>query len=173
MFCLNEICLRYLKDTLKKITRQLQLSMVPTISVFHFTLMFINPARLFHDFQNVEWFVQRWMICNDDVECILTTLNDLYYVEWFMLRWMICTKLHILYLQLWTCFDYVERFALLFNDLEGSMKLPPGKYPLEHCLGIFSPMKIPTMFIAKWENPRCGNSSGNNYFAANEKTDCF
>ena len=45
--------------------------------------------------QNVEWFVQRWMICNYDDECILTTLNDLctiydtlnalYYVEWFVL----------------------------------------------------------------------------------------
>ena len=52
--------------------------MVSTISVFYYTLMFINPARLFHDFQNFEWFVQGWMICNYDAECILTTLNDLY-----------------------------------------------------------------------------------------------
>ena len=59
--------------------------MVSTISVFHCTLMFINHARLFHDFQNVEWFAQRWMICNYNVECMLTTLNDLYYVEWFVL----------------------------------------------------------------------------------------
>ena len=91
------------------------------------------------------------------------------YVEWFVLRWMICTNLNILYLQRWVCFDYAERFALLLNDLEGSMKLPPGKYPLENCLGIFCPMKTPTMFIAKWENPPCGNSSGSNYFATNEK----
>ena len=47
------------------------------------------------------------------------------------------------------CFHYVERFALLLNDLEGSMILSPGKYALENYLGIFSPMKIPTMFIAK------------------------
>ena len=65
--------------------------MVSTISAFHCTLMFINPARLFHDFQNVEWFAQRWMICNYDVECILTTLNDLYYVEWFVLTWIFCS----------------------------------------------------------------------------------
>ena len=44
-------------------------------------------------------------------------------------------------------FDYVERFALLLNDLDGSMKLPPGKYHPENCLRIFSPMKIPTMNI--------------------------
>ena len=93
------------------------------------------------------------------------------YVEWFVLRWVICTNLNILYLQRWMCFDHVERFALLLNDLEGSMKLAPGKYALENCLGIFSPMKIPTMFIAKWENPPCGNSSGNNCFATNEKSD--
>ena len=84
---------------------------------------------------------------------------------------MICTKLEILYLQRWMCFDFAERFALLLNDLEGSMKFPPGKYPPENCLGIFSPMKIPTMNIASWENPPCGNSSGNNCFATNEKTD--
>ena len=45
-------------------------------------------------------------------------------------------------------FDYSERFALLLNDLDGLMKLPPGKYPPENSLGIFSPMKIPTMNIA-------------------------
>ena len=45
------------------------------------------------------------------------------------------------------CFDYVKRFSLLLNDLDESMKLPPGKYPPENCLGIFSPMKIPTMNI--------------------------
>ena len=84
---------------------------------------------------------------------------------------MICTKLKILYLQRWMCFDFAERFALLLNDLEGSMKFPRGKCPLENCLGIFSPMKIPTMNIASWENPPCGNSSGNNCFATNVKTD--
>ena len=45
-------------------------------------------------------------------------------------------------------FDFVERFALLLNDLEGSMKLPPVKYPLESRLGIFYPMKISLMNIA-------------------------
>ena len=42
------------------------------------TVMFKNSARLFPDFRNVEWFVQRWLNCNYDVECISTTLNDLY-----------------------------------------------------------------------------------------------
>ena len=46
------------------------------------------------------------------------------------------------------CFDYVEIFALLLNDLSGSMKLPSGKYRLEDCLESFSSMKIPTMNIA-------------------------
>ena len=70
------------------------------------------------------------------------------YVEWFVLRWMICTNLKILYLQRWMFFDYVERFALLLNDLEGSMKLPSGKYHPEICLGIYFPTKIQTMSIA-------------------------
>ena len=60
---------------------------------------------------------------------------------------MICTNLNILYLQRRMCFEYVERFALLLNDFEGSMKIPPRKYPLENCLGIFSPIKIPIMNI--------------------------
>ena len=55
-------------------------------------------------------------------------------------------------------FDYVERFALLLNDLDGSMKLPPGKYHPENCLRIFSPMKIPTMNIAPQENPLTENT---------------
>ena len=75
---------------------------------------------------------------------------------------MICTNLNILYLQRWMCFDKAERFSLLLNDLEGSMKLHPGKYPPENCLGICSPIKIPTMNTAPWENLPCGNSSGNN-----------
>ena len=40
-------------------------------------------------------------------------------------------------------FDYVERFALLLNDLDGSMKLPPGK---------ISPGKLPQNFLSH-ENP--------------------
>ena len=66
-------------------------------------------------------------------------------------------------------FDYAERFALLLNYSDGSMKLPPGKYHPENCLRIFSPMKISTMNIAPYDSP-CGNSSGNNCFATNEKT---
>ena len=46
------------------------------------------------------------------------------------------------------CFDHVERYALLLNDLNGSMKLPPGEYPPDNCLGTFSPIKIPVMSIA-------------------------
>ena len=51
------------------------------------------------------------------------------------------------------CFEYIERFALLLNDLVGSMKFPSGKYPPEDCLGTFSPMQIPTMNIAPWKTP--------------------
>ena len=46
-------------------------------------------------------YSERWMICSYNVECILTTLNDLYriydtfndlyYVEWFVPSWIICT----------------------------------------------------------------------------------
>ena len=46
------------------------------------------------------------------------------------------------------CFDYVERYALLLNELNDSMKLPPGEYSPDDCLGIFTPIKIPTMSIA-------------------------
>ena len=34
-------------------------------------------------------------------------------------------------------------------------------------------MKIPAMKIASKENPTCGNSSGNNCFATNEKKTIF
>ena len=61
---------------------------------------------------------------------------------------MICTIFNNFYLQRGMCFDYVERFALLLNDLDGSMKFPPVKYPPENYLGIFFPMKIP-----KWKLP--------------------
>ena len=70
-----------------------------------------------------------------------------------VLRWMICTNLNILYLQRWMYFDFVERFALLLNDLEGSIKLSPGNYPLENCLGIFPSMKISLMNIAPEKPP--------------------
>ena len=140
------------------------MSLVSIISVFHCTLI-INSARSFHNFENVEWFVQHWMICNYDAECILTTLNDLYFVEWFVLSWIICIC------NVECFFDYMERFALLLNDLDGSMKLPPKKYHPENRLRIFSPMKISTMNIAPSENPPSGNSSGNQCFETNEKTD--
>ena len=61
---------------------------------------------------------------------------------------MICTIFNNFYLQRGMCFDYVERFALLLNDLDGSMKFPPVKYPPENCFGIFFPIKIP-----KWTLP--------------------
>ena len=69
------------------------------------------------------------------------------------------------------CFDFVERFELLLNDLEGSMKFPPGK---------ISPGKLPRNFLSHenlinehcpMRNPLCGNSLRNNCFVANEKTD--
>ena len=49
------------------------------------------------------------------------------------------------------CLDYGERFSLLLNDLDDSMKLPPRKYSAENCLGYFSPIKIPKMNIAPKE----------------------
>ena len=122
-----------------------------TRSVFHFALMFVNPARLFDDFQIVEWFLQRWMICNYDVECILATLNDLYtiydtlnalhYVEWFVLSWIIWTynvecvlttlkDLHFCWM-IWT---------VLWNFLLENI---PWKIASELC-----PMKISIMNIA-------------------------
>ena len=33
----------------------------------------------------ISQFLKRWIICNYDAECILTTLNDLYYIESFVL----------------------------------------------------------------------------------------
>ena len=52
---------------------------------------------------------------------------------------MICTNLNNLYLQRGMCFDYVERFELLLNDLESLMKLPPGEQPPENRLKISLP----------------------------------
>ena len=85
--------------------------------------------------------------------------------------WVICTDLNNFYVKRWICFNYTERFALLLNDLDGSMKISPGKYLPENCHRIFSPMKIPAMKIALQEKPSCENSFGNNCFAKNEKTD--
>ena len=40
------------------------------------------------------------------------------------------------------CFDYVQRFVLLLNDLKGSMKLPAGKnVPRKIALELFLPLK--------------------------------
>ena len=76
------------------------------------------------------------MICNYDTECILTTLNDLY---------RIYDTLNDLY--------YVELFALLLSDLNGSLKLLPRKYLQQDFLGYFCPMKIPAMNIAPQGDP--------------------
>ena len=69
------------------------------------------------------------------------------------------------------CLECVENFAQFLNHLEGSMKLPSGKYLPENYLGILSPIKIPTINIAPRENPSFGNSSSNNCFGTNEKTE--
>ena len=70
------------------------------------------------------------MICNYDGECVLTklnyllyaiydTLHALHYIEWLVLSWIICTY----------NVEYVlTTFALLLNDLNGSMKLPPAQH---------------------------------------------
>ena len=139
-----------------------QISMVPTLVVFYCTLI-INPARLFHNFQNVQWFVHCWMICNYDVKRILTRLNNLYCVEWFTLRWIICTNLNNLYLQRWICFDYVEKFAQLLNDF--LLENIPRKIAWE-----FSLLWNPNSEHCPIRKTPCGNSSGNNSFATNEKS---
>ena len=100
--------------------------MLSTILVFYCTL-FINPARLFHDFQNIQWFVQLWMICNWDIECILTTLNDLYYVEWFVLTWIILLETLNVFWLCWKTCTGVEWFGQ-FNETF-SWKISPGKLP--------------------------------------------
>ena len=125
-----------------------KMSVVSTILVFQCTLI-INPARLFHNFQNVRWFVKLWMICNYDAKCILTTLN-LYYVEWFVLSWII--YLHwqcgmCFWLRRKTC-TVVEWFGQ-FNETS-SWKISPGKFPhnflshensnYEHCSVRKSPL---------------------------------
>ena len=140
------------------------MSMVSTISVLDCTFI-INPAPLFHNVQNLEWFVQPGMIFNYNAECIFTTLNDLYYVEWVVLSWIICIC------NVEWVFDYVERLAVLLNDFGGLTKLSIGKYHPENYLKIFSPMKIPTMIIVLSENFLCGNFLSYNWFLTNEKTD--
>ena len=66
------------------------MSMVSSVSVFHCTLI-INPARLFHNFQNVEWFV----ITMQNVFQLRSTtiLNNLHLQRemCFWLRWKIYT----------------------------------------------------------------------------------
>ena len=56
---------------------------------------------------------------------------------------MICTNLNSLYLQRGVCFDYVEKFTLLVNNLDGSMKLLPGKYPPGNLLRNFPSYENP------------------------------
>ena len=165
MFWLEKIYLICAKDTLKKMRRWLQLSMMSTKSVFHCILMFINPARLFHDFQNFEWFVQRWMICNYDVECILYMFSDLYYVEWFILTWIFCTcNLECVLTMLKDLHCYWMTWRVQWNFLLEDI---PRKVASE-----FSPpWKSQQWILLHEKNPPCGNSSGNNFFATNEKTD--
>ena len=137
--------------------------------------MFIYTTRLFHDFQYADWFAQRWVICNYDVECILTTfnglyticdmLNTLYYVERFVLSWIICTyNVECVLTTLkdfhwcWMTRTVVKRFET------SSWKILPRKLPKT-----FSPMKILTVNIAPYEGFPCENSSGENSLAAHKK----
>ena len=124
--------------------------------------MFINLARLFHDFQNVEWFVQCSIICSYDVECILTTLNDLYYVEWFVLTWVNCT-----------C--NAECVLTMLKDLHCCWMIWTVQWnlPLET-----SPGKLPGNFLyhenhnnehCPIKNPTYGYCSSKNCFATNEE----
>ena len=80
---------------------------------------------------------------------------------------MICNKLNNLYWQCWMCFEYVERFPLLLNDLNGSMKLYHGKHSPEDCHRYFLPGKS-----AKWTLP-CKETAlmkiQQNCFATNKK----
>ena len=66
---------------------------------------------------------------------------------------MICTNLNNLYLQRGMCFDYVERFELLLNDLESLMKLPPGEQPPENRLKISLPWKSQPWTLLHKKNP--------------------
>ena len=61
----------------------------------------------------------------DDVEWLV---HDLWYVQCFVLRRIIFTKLNDLYLLLWMYFNYAESLASL-NDLNGLIKISPGKFP--------------------------------------------
>ena len=127
--------------------------MVSTISIFQCTLMFKNPTQLFHNFQNVEWSPH--LICNYDVECNLTTLNDLYTiydtlrdlycVEWFVLSWIICTYNEKCFWLRWNICTVVEWFEP-FNKIS-SRKISPVRLS-----GTFSRMKILTMNIAPYKN---------------------
>ena len=112
-------------------------------------------------------FPIRWMICNYDVVITIHNyyvewfVHDLWYVECFGLRWMIYTKLNNLYLQRWMCFDYVERFTLLLNDLYSSMKLPRN----------FLSHKNPHNEHCPIRNPSCEDSFNTNCFGTNKITD--
>ena len=84
MYYIIEICLLSLRSS---ITRN---------GVFYKDLYKGAPLK---DFYNVEWFVQRWMICIRWIMCPMlndlhNAFNVLYFVEWFELNWMICTLLN-------------------------------------------------------------------------------
>ena len=124
-----------------------------------------NPAWLFHDFQNVKWFVQHWMICNYNVDGILTTLNNLYYVEWCAPTWIICAS-------------NVECVLTMLKDLHCCWMIWTDRWNflLENI-----PRKIASEFSLLWKSQQwtlphkpplpCRDSFGNNCFATNEKTD--
>ena len=121
--------------------------MVSSISVLHCTLVFINLARLFHHFQNVEWFALRWMICSYDAECILTTR--------FRIRWVICTKLNVFWLRwiICTVAEWFKRFNETYSweisPRRLSWKFLSHENPSnEHCPQENPLVKIPPVKIA-------------------------
>ena len=111
--------------------------MISAVSVFHCTLMFINPERLFQGLQDVEWFVPCWMIFSYDVEYILYVhvlwyLNTLYYVKWFALSWIIC-NVFWLRLKICTVVDWFQRFKETSSwEIISSGKLPQNFLFLEN-----------------------------------------
>ena len=68
-------------------------------------------------------------------------------------------------------FDYVKIFALLFSDLNSSMKHSPGKYSPEDCTWIFLSLENTHNQYFPIRKPLSENYSGENCFLTNKKTD--
>ena len=103
-------------------------------------------------------FSKRWMICNYNVECILTTLNDLYtiydtfnalhYVELFVLLWIIYTyKVLGLLGKIWTV-HWNFLLEVIPQKIASELSLPweSQQWTLSHNTSLL--VKIPLVKIA-------------------------